>query len=398
MVTKTPPEKPPEPTQSEVIQAEVVRIKKLLGLDINRLAIGSDIEGIITGGPFGAIDFTTTGINTISFVNVSTSIGPSQTNAPGVPAQVTGLVVTPISNSQLNLAWTASGSPNIANYKVYRNSSPIASPVPNSYSDTGLLSGTTYAYNVSAFNSLGLEGPLSTTVNGTTTGSPPPISPSLELHLDSSFVDTSPNGFAPGGINNNGFILPGAFGTAGWKCNSPSGQIDFIVPYSPAPAPAPLQMDTSVGFSISLWLNPQDLSALSFRRGIIDSRLDASNVWSITIDSSGIAYFNVQKAGTDYKAQVSGFTTGSWQHLGATFNGATNTPIIYRNAVAGISSSAATQYKTNDPSWYYMSIGYTIGAGTGNSHYVGYYDEIRYYKSVVLTPTQITNLKNTNAP
>jgi hypothetical protein len=71
MSTTSPPE---PPTPSEIIQAEVVRIKKLLGLDINRLAIGSDIEGIITGGPFGAIDFTTTGVNTISFVNVSTSI------------------------------------------------------------------------------------------------------------------------------------------------------------------------------------------------------------------------------------------------------------------------------------------------------------------------------------
>jgi hypothetical protein len=72
---------PPDPittTNSEIMQAEVVRIKKLLGLDVNRLAIGSDIEGIITGsspsGIFGPIDYTTTGVNTISFVNVSTSI------------------------------------------------------------------------------------------------------------------------------------------------------------------------------------------------------------------------------------------------------------------------------------------------------------------------------------
>lgn len=68
---------PPDPvtiTPSEIMQAEVVRIKKLLGLDVNRLAIGPDIEGIITGGLFGSIDFTTTGVNTISFVNVSTSI------------------------------------------------------------------------------------------------------------------------------------------------------------------------------------------------------------------------------------------------------------------------------------------------------------------------------------
>ena len=65
----------PGPTASEIMHAEVTRIKRLLGLDVNRLAIGSDIEGIIpTGGPFGAADFTVTGVNTISVVNVSTSI------------------------------------------------------------------------------------------------------------------------------------------------------------------------------------------------------------------------------------------------------------------------------------------------------------------------------------
>ncbi len=62
------------PTPSELMQAEVTKIKRLLGLDINRLAIGSDIEGIITGGIAGPIDFTITGISEMDFVNVSTSI------------------------------------------------------------------------------------------------------------------------------------------------------------------------------------------------------------------------------------------------------------------------------------------------------------------------------------
>lgn len=71
------PKAPPDPitfTNSDIMQDEVARIKKLLGLDINRLAIGSGIEGIVTGGLFGNTDFTITGVSTISFVNVSTSI------------------------------------------------------------------------------------------------------------------------------------------------------------------------------------------------------------------------------------------------------------------------------------------------------------------------------------
>ena len=47
--SKAPEEPPPIPA-SEIMQGEVTRIKRLLGLDINRLAIGSDIEGVITAG------------------------------------------------------------------------------------------------------------------------------------------------------------------------------------------------------------------------------------------------------------------------------------------------------------------------------------------------------------
>src|SRR5580765_6408776 len=103
------PEPPPEPDVNELIQNDVARIKRLLGLDVNRLALGSEVEGLVTGaGSFGSTDYTITGVNVIEFVNVSTSIGPAQ-GSSGFPAQVVGLTVTPQagSNTQLNLAWTA---------------------------------------------------------------------------------------------------------------------------------------------------------------------------------------------------------------------------------------------------------------------------------------------------
>jgi len=72
------PEPEPGPTPSEIMQEQVTRVKRLLGLDINRLAIGSDIEGIVgssgLGGTIWPADYTTEGVNVIEFVNVSTSI------------------------------------------------------------------------------------------------------------------------------------------------------------------------------------------------------------------------------------------------------------------------------------------------------------------------------------
>ena len=75
------------------------------------------------------------------------------------PSKVLGLSVTTISASQLNLAWTINTEPDLAHYNVYRGStagfavntatdSPLAQPVTNSFSNTGLTASTTYYYRV----------------------------------------------------------------------------------------------------------------------------------------------------------------------------------------------------------------------------------------------------------
>ena len=100
--------------------------------------------------------------------NASYSIGVTVDNTP--PAQVTGLTVTTVSSSQLNLSWNASTD----HYNVYRNTTSggpyelVASPTTNSYSDTGLAASTTYYYTVTAVDSGGNEGSASEEANGTT--------------------------------------------------------------------------------------------------------------------------------------------------------------------------------------------------------------------------------------
>lgn len=493
-------EPPPEPSQSELIQNDVAKIKRLLGLDVNRLALGSEVEGIIEGGPFGTMDYTIKGVGTISFVNVSASMAPTQTNS-GFPTQIIGLTVTPQggSDTQLNLAWTANGAPDFNHYNVYRGtatgfsvgpSSEIVEPVTNSYNNTSLIPGTIYYYVVSATNTALQEGIPSSEVSGTTTNliapaqvtgltitvisnteldlgwtasgesdlnhydvhrstttgftpavgnriaqpttnsynntgltasttyyykvgavdnasnigtystqasgttaAPPAITPSLLLHLNGDFTDSSTNALVPSfTANGNGFGTPGKFGSNYWKLDTPthwpSGNIDRI---EFNPIPTPLAMDTTTGFSYSLWINPVDLSALSLRRVIVEGGIDASNVWSIQIDSAGIVYFLVKKAGTDYKRQVTGATTGSWHHIAAVYNASANTVLLYRNAVEGASSAVTVEYPTTATIWRCGTRG-----GTVNAYYTGWIDEIQYFKGTVLNTTQITNLMNTN--
>ena len=181
------PEPPPEPDFNEIIQNDVNKIKRLLGLDINRLAIGSVLEQIIVNLVYGSKVFTVKGVNTIEFVNVASDIVyGTQTSAVDTtpPNQTTGLAATPASNTVINLNWNASSAIDLSLYNVYRGTSsgftiilgtttPTATPSTNSYSDTGRTASTAYYYKVAAVDTSTNIGALSTEANATTFPTPP---------------------------------------------------------------------------------------------------------------------------------------------------------------------------------------------------------------------------------
>ncbi len=104
-------------------------------------------------------------------INAYRAVAPPDTTPPG---QVTGLTVTTVSSTRLDLSWDAGTEPDLKNYRVYRSTvsggpyTLIASPTVNFYSDTGLAPGTTYYYVVSAVDDAGNEGPASEEAWGTT--------------------------------------------------------------------------------------------------------------------------------------------------------------------------------------------------------------------------------------
>ena len=106
-----------------------------------------------------------------SQVSKTTAASTSSTDKTP-PAQVTGLVITTVSSSQLNLAWTKVSASDFNHYNIYRGTSPnfavslgITPPTgtstPNSYSSTGLNPSTTYYYKVAAVDNAGNIGLLS---------------------------------------------------------------------------------------------------------------------------------------------------------------------------------------------------------------------------------------------
>lgn len=92
-----------------------------------------------------------------------------------------GLQVTGATDASISLAWNAvSGA---AGYNVYRmgtkvNSSPLTS---TTYTDGGLLSGTSYTYTVRAVTASGATSQDSASVTASTTGNPPPLATPANL-------------------------------------------------------------------------------------------------------------------------------------------------------------------------------------------------------------------------
>ena len=96
--------------------------------------------------------------------------------APTVP---TGLAPTPVSMTQVNLAWNAStDNISVAGYRIYRDGVQIGSTADLVFSDTTCAANTTYAYRVSAYDGAGNESAQCTAVNATTfADSAPPTAP-----------------------------------------------------------------------------------------------------------------------------------------------------------------------------------------------------------------------------
>lgn len=94
------------------------------------------------------------------------------------PSQPDNLAATALSDSRIDLTWTAStDNVGVAAYTVYRDAVPVATVDRPAYSDTGLGADTRYRYTVSATDSRGNESPASAAVEATTQSAPAPSPP-----------------------------------------------------------------------------------------------------------------------------------------------------------------------------------------------------------------------------
>jgi hypothetical protein len=95
---------------------------------------------------------------------------PADTTPPSTPL---ALSATPVSPSQIDLAWNpSSDNAAVAGYRVFRGQIQVATPTTNSYSDTGLTPATSYTYTVQAHDTAENSSEFSASVSAKTLALP----------------------------------------------------------------------------------------------------------------------------------------------------------------------------------------------------------------------------------
>lgn len=128
--------------------------------------------------PNTSYEYTVLAIETGNIAGPSASVHvttpQSQAPDPG-PTTPTNLQATAVSDTQVNLTWSASNDPvtGIKQYSIYRNNAQIGTATSTSFGDSGLSAHTQYSYEVVAVSGGG-KTTGSSSVNVTTLNSPSP--------------------------------------------------------------------------------------------------------------------------------------------------------------------------------------------------------------------------------
>ena len=157
------------------------------GLSIN------SATGVISGTPTQSSAYafvvTVSDAASASFSAVL-SINILDTVAPTMP---TGLTTAVVSDTRINLSWTAStDNVGVTAYKVYRNGVQVGAPTTTSFSDAGLTAATTYSYSVAACDSGGNCSAQSAAATATTAITPlDNVAPTVPTRLSASAASKS---------------------------------------------------------------------------------------------------------------------------------------------------------------------------------------------------------------
>ena len=284
-----------------------------------------------------------------------------------VPTVPTNLAATPVSSSQINLTWNAA-TDNVAvtGYKVFRGGSQIATATMTSYSDTGLSSGLTYSYTVSAYDAAGNESVQSSVALGTT--------PALDTTLPTvSFTNPTNNSTVTNSVtvtaNANDNI--GVVGVQFKLDNNNVGSEDTIAPYNfvwnttantntshtlTAVARDAAGNSTTVSISVTVNNPVVDSQAPTVPTNLAATPVSSSQIkliWNAAADNVAVTGYKVFRGGSQIATTAmtsyadTGLSSGSTYRYTVSAYDAANNESVQTSVVSATTTASVKSYSTN---------------------------------------------------
>jgi chitodextrinase len=309
----------------------------------------------------------------------------SDTSPPSAPGT---LSASAVSAGEIDLIWgAATDNVGVTGYRILRcqgsgctNFALLIQPAgtATTYKDTGLSAGTSYSYEVQAFDAAGNQGPFSNAVSATTVataGGGLVAAYSFDEGSGSTVGDSSGNG-------NTGTVSGATWTNAGKY----GGALVFNGTTSTVNVPNTASLQLSSGMTLEAWVNPA--SVTSAWRDVIYKGNDNYYLEG-TSGGSGVPAGGGTFAGSNANAFATGaLPTNAWSFLTLTYDGATLRLYVNGTQVATQAKTGAIASSTNQ-----LQIG---GDSLYGQHFNGMIDQIRIYNTA-LTASQIQTDMNGGA-
>ena len=241
--------------------------------------------------------------------DISFDAGLSTEREAGPPAQPAPANVhaTSATATSVDLAWDAPVG-TITGYKVFRDGTIVGSPTNPTFSDSGLTSGTTYSYTVTATNSADVESAPTPPLAVTT---PDVVAPSVPTNLMASVVnanqvelgwDASTDNVGVTGyeVLRDGIVI-GSSGTAGFTDTGVVANQGYSYTVRARDAAANVSGESDA-LSVTTPDVTSDVTAPSVPANLLAVSKGATTVslaWDASTDDTGVAGYIVSRDGVD---------------------------------------------------------------------------------------------------
>lgn len=292
------------------------------------------------------------------------------------PSAPTGLTATPVSTSQINLAWTDNATNETA-YKIYRSTNGTDYTLIDtiaadsvSYSDTSsVVDGQGYYYKVAAYNGDGEALSDAATTN------------TLLFGLSSYWKHDETSGNRLDSVGTRHMVPQNTIGNASGKignCVTASGSSNYLLATDAGLA----SLDWSSGFSVVGWLYVP--TAYSGRNTVLAKGNTVSVDWALYSNAQNALRFYVADSATgdSIGASATSMTLDAWHFFAGRYNPSTKKAEFRLDAEAWALGNALTNSPRN-------TIGSLVVAVFGGLYGAARYDEtglwMRYLPDEVVT-------------